>query len=158
MTGVRLQPVDTWFFRTGTPFTAGSAPQEDVRSLFPPHPPTVTGVLRSALALSRGWNGRGRWSREIAGVLGDGPENLGMLSLDGPFLLRNEEPLFRAPRHLLGIDYPAGWTPVAFLRPGALSSVTLATRFGFPTPRGSTRTLTMWGARPAMTSGSPSLA
>ncbi len=118
MIAVRLEPVDTWFFRAGTPFTAGSAPQEDVRSLFPPHPPTVAGALRSALAQSRGWSGRGRWSREIAGILGDGPENLAMLSLDGPFLLRNEEPLFRAPRHLLGIDGPAGWKPAAFLRPG----------------------------------------
>ena len=119
MTGVRLEPLDTWFFRDGTPFTADSAPQEDVRSLFPPHPPTVVGSLRAALALSRGWSGRGRWSQEIAGVLGDGPESLGVLSLDGPFVLRNEEPLFRAPRHLLGIDEPDGWRPAAFLRPGA---------------------------------------
>ena len=118
MTGVRLEPLDTWFFRDGTPFTADSAPQEDVRSLFPPHPPTVVGALRAALALSRGWSGRGRWSQEIAGVLGDGPESLGVLSLDGPFVLRNEEPLFRAPRHLLGVDEPDGWRPAAFLRPG----------------------------------------
>ena len=119
MTGVRLEPLDTWFFRDGTPFTADSAPQEDVRSLFPPHPPTVVGALRAALALSRGWSGRGRWSEEIAGVLGDGPESLGVLSLDGPFVLRNEEPLFRAPRHLLGANEPDGWRPAAFLRPGA---------------------------------------
>ena len=119
MTGVRLEPLDTWFFRDGTPFTAESAPQEDVRSLFPPHPPTVAGALRAALALSRGWSGRGRWSQEISGVLGDGPESLGVLSLDGPFVLRNEEPLFRAPRHLLGVDEPDGWRPAAFLRPGA---------------------------------------
>ena len=119
MTGVRLEPLDTWFFRDGTPFTADSAPQEDVRSLFPPHPPTVVGALRAALALSRGWSGRGRWSQEIAGVLGDGPESLGVLSLDGPFVLRSEEPLFRAPRHLLGVDEPDGWRPAAFLRPGA---------------------------------------
>ena len=59
-----------------------------------------------------------------------------MLSLDGPFLLRNEEPLFRAPRHLLGIDGPAGWKPAAFLRPGTPGRpVILATRFGFPRPR-----------------------
>ena len=119
MTGVRLEPLDTWFFRDGTPFTRDSAPQEGVRSLFPPHPPTVVGAIRAALALSRGWSGRGRWSQEIARVLGDGPESLGVLSLDGPFVLRNEEPLFRAPRHLLGVDEPDGWRPAAFLRPGA---------------------------------------
>ena len=81
MTGVRLEPLDTWFFRDGTPFTADSAPQEDVRSLFPPHPPTVAGALRAALALSRGWSGRGRWSQEIAGVLGDGPERVSVVRL-----------------------------------------------------------------------------
>ncbi len=120
MTGVRLQPLDTWFFRDGTPFTADSAPQEDVRSLFPPHPPTVAGALRAALALSRGWSGRGGWSREIAGVLGDGPENPGVLSFDGPFVMRkpDDEPLFRAPRHLLGVADPDGWKPSAYFRPG----------------------------------------
>lgn len=118
MTDVQLLLVDTWFFRGGTPFTADSTPQENVGSLFPPHPPTVAGALRAALALGRGWNGRGRWPREICDVLGDGPEDLGMLSLDGPFLLRNKRLLFRAPRHLLGsIDGPR-WIPSVFLQPG----------------------------------------
>ena len=118
MTDVQLLPVDTWFFRDGTPFTADSAPQENVGSLFPPHPPTVVGALRAALALGRGWSGRGSWPREICDVLGDGPEDLGMLSLDGPFLLRDEQPLFRAPRHLLGTSDSDGWKPTTFLRPG----------------------------------------
>ena len=118
MIGVQLQPVDTWFFRDGTPFTMDSAPQENVGSLFPPHPPTVAGALRAALAIGKGWSGRGRWSREICDVLGDGPEDLGALSLDGPFLLRNGQPLFRAPRHLLGPTDGARWSPSVFLRPG----------------------------------------
>lgn len=132
MTGVRLEPLDTWFFRDGTPFTADSTPQDDVRSLFPPHPPTVVGALRAALALSRGWSGRGRWSQKIAGVLGDGPESLGVLSLDGPFVLRNEEPLFRAPRRLLGVDEPDGWRPAAFLRPGAPAECDLGADIRLP--------------------------
>ena len=37
MIGVRLQPVDTWFFRDGTSFAMDSTPQENVGSLFPPH-------------------------------------------------------------------------------------------------------------------------
>ena len=118
MTGVRLQPLDTWFFRAGTPFTVGDSPQEDVRSLFPPYPSTVIGALRAALARSRGWNGRGGWSREISGVLGDGPDDLGLLSVDGPFLLRNDEPLFPAPRHLLGTGGAEEWRPSALLCPG----------------------------------------
>ena len=61
MMGIRLHPVDTWFFRDGTPFTLDSAPQENVDSLFPPHPPTVVGALRAALAYANGWNGAVPW-------------------------------------------------------------------------------------------------
>ena len=118
MTGIQLLPVDTWFFRDGTPFTADSAPQENVGSLFPPHPPTVAGALRAALALSRGWSGRESWTGEICEVLGDGPEDSGLLSFDGPFLLRKEQPLFRAPRHLLGSTDGTRWCPKVLLRPG----------------------------------------
>ena len=118
MIGMQLEPVDTWFFRDGTPFVAGGVPQYGVTSLFPPHPPTVAGALRAALAITRGWNGRARWPRYICDILGDGPENLGVLALDGPFLLTDEQPLFRAPRHLLGKGDSNGWTPCTFLRPG----------------------------------------
>ncbi len=116
---IQFAPVDTWFFRDGMPFVAGGVPQYGVTSLFPPHPPTVAGALRAVLAVNRGWNGRGCWPRHIRDVLGDGPEDLGRLALDGPFLLRKEQPLFRAPRHLLGRDDEAGkWIPSILLRPG----------------------------------------
>lgn len=118
MIGIRLEPVDTWFFRDGTPFAAGSTPQDDVASLFPPHPATVAGALRAALAINHGWSGRGRWPQDICRVLGDGPQDLGLLSLDAPFLLRDGQPLFRSPQHLLGSNDPDGWTPRGFLRPG----------------------------------------
>ena len=118
MIGIRLEAVDTWFFRDGTPFLAGSAPQDDVGSSFPPHPASVAGALRAALALCNGWNGRGRWPVALDEVLGDGPGDLGMLSVDGPFLLRGDQPLFRAPRHLLGTVDADGWSPRACLRPG----------------------------------------
>ena len=118
MIGFRLDPVDTLFFRDGTPFTADSAPQDDVNSLFPPHPATVAGALRAALARANGWNGHGRWPEAVGGVLGDGSDDPGMLSIDGPFLLRDERVLFRAPRHLLGATGAAGWLPRVLLRPG----------------------------------------
>ena len=114
MTGFRLEPVDTLFFRDGTPFTADSAPQDGVDSLFPPHPPTVAGALRAALARANGWNGHGRWPEDICRVLGDGLEDPGRLSIDGPFVLHDEEPLFRSPRHLLGASGASGWRPGAF--------------------------------------------
>ena len=117
--GIQLQPVDTWFFRDATPFTAQSTPQEQVGSLFPPHPPTVVGSVRAELARLNGWNGAGRWPPELCEVLGNGPDDLGRLSFGGPFLLREEQPLFRAPRHLLGVADASGWCPAALLRPGS---------------------------------------
>ena len=118
MIGVRLEPVDTWFFRDGTPFTAGSAPQDGVGSLFPPHPPTTAGALRVAFALCKGWSGHGRWPQRFNEVLGNGPNDLGTFAVDGPFLLRGDEPLFPIPRHLLGSKETEQWTPRLLLRPG----------------------------------------
>ena len=108
MIAVQFVPLDTWFFRDGTPFTAQSAPQEDVGSLFPPYPPTLVGALRAALARANGWDEAGRWPPELCEVLGDGPEDLGVLSFAGPFLLRDGQPLFQAPRHLLGASREVG--------------------------------------------------
>ena len=34
MIGIRFDPLDTLFFRNGTPFARGSAPQDGVASLF----------------------------------------------------------------------------------------------------------------------------
>ena len=117
--GIQLQPLDTWFFRDATPFTARSAPQEQVDSLFPPYPPTVIGALRAELARLNGWNGTGSWPSELCEVLGSGPDDLGKLSFGGPFLLRDEQPLLRAPRHLLGAAGSNEWRPAALLRPGS---------------------------------------
>ena len=119
MIGVELAPVDTWFFRDGTPFFAGESPMGAVGSLFPPHPGTVVGALRAALAVNQGWDGRGRWPAEFCFVLGDGPDDLGRLTFDAPILLRDGQPLFPAPRHLLGTGNPGEWVPATFLRPGA---------------------------------------
>ena len=118
MIGIRFEPVDTLFFRGGTPFTADSAPQDGVESLFPPHPATTVGALRAALALCNGWIGGGRWPEPLDEILGDGPGDLGALAMDGPFLLQDCEPLFPAPRHLLGSNEAGQWTPRLLLRPG----------------------------------------
>ena len=118
MIGIRFEPADTLFFRGGTPFTADSAPQDGVESLFPPHPTTMIGALRAALALCNGWSGGGRWPERLDEVLGDGPDDLGALAVEGPFLLRDCKPLFPAPRHLLGANETRQWTPRLLLRPG----------------------------------------
>ena len=115
---VQFRPVDTWFFRDGVPFGMGSSPQENVASMFPPHPPTVVGALRAALARSRGWNGLERWDASLNATLGNGPNDLGRMKVDGPFVLCDDKPLFRTPRHLLGVAEDNEWKPKAFLGPG----------------------------------------
>lgn len=102
MVSVVLEPVDTWFFSDGTPSAADSAAQGEVGGVFPPHPPTIVGALRAGLARERGWRG-GPWPTEIVEVLGDGygEDSLGPLQFDGPYLARDEQPLFPAPAHLV---------------------------------------------------------
>ena len=119
MTSIELRQVDTWFFRDATPFTAGATPQEGVSGVFPPHPPTVVGALRAAIARSQGWSGAGAWNEDLHPVLGDGPDDLGALDFAGPIMLRDREPLFPCPRHLVGSTDGDGWEPRAFLRPGS---------------------------------------
>lgn len=133
MIGVRLESLDTLFLRGGEPFSADSAPQDGVASLFPPHPATMVGALRAALALGNGWNGQGRWPEKLNEILGDGPEDLGKFSLDGPFLLRRGEPLFPAPRHLIGSAETGRWIPRAALRPGSAVVCDLGAAVQLPT-------------------------
>lgn len=117
-----LSPIDTWFFRDGTPFNMGASPQTGVIGVFPPYPPTVAGAIRAAVALRNGWDGRARWSSEIEAVLGDGPDDLGSLRITGPFVLKRGSPVFPVPRHVMGrVDDEGRWLPVAMLRPGAAS-------------------------------------
>ncbi len=119
MIGIQMEPIDTLFFRDGTPFSAGSASQEDVGGLFPPHPASMAGALRAAIARLNGWTGNGRWPQQLNDTLGDGPNDLGQISLTGPFLLRDGQPLFPAPRHLLGSSEGGVWRPRTILRPGS---------------------------------------
>ncbi len=118
MATIVLEPLDTLFFRDGTEFSSGSASQLDAGGLFPPSPSTVTGAIRAALARANGWDGRGAWGPEIAQVVGDGPWDTGALTVTGPFVVRNGEPLFPMPRHVLGRVEGGRWTPEAMLSPG----------------------------------------
>jgi CRISPR-associated protein Cmr3 len=95
-----IEPVDTWFFRDGTPYSIETGSQLDVGGAFPPSPSSVAGALRATLAAGRGWNGVGRWPKEFNATLGDGPDDLGRLRLQGPFVAQKNELLLPAPRHL----------------------------------------------------------
>ncbi len=100
MKAFSIEPVDTWFFRDGTPYSIETGSQLDVGGAFPPSPSSVAGALRWTLAAARGWKGVGRWPEEFNATLGDGPDDLGRLRLQGPFLAQNEELLLPAPLHL----------------------------------------------------------
>lgn len=109
-----FESVDTWFFRDGAPYSMDTGPQLDVGGSFPTSPFSMAGAMRAALATARGWDGTGRWPREFNKTLGDGPDDLGCLHIQGPFLLHEKELLLPAPRHLwkredqLGFALPGG--------------------------------------------------
>jgi CRISPR-associated protein Cmr3 len=135
-----LSAIDTWFFRDGTPFDQGGSSQAGVIGAFPPHPPTLTGAIRAALARSRGWNGRDRWSAELTAVLGDGPDHLGALRITGPFVLRDGAPVFVMPRHVVGsVDRDGRWTPVLLMRPGDRVISDLGAQVRLPEPSAAVR-------------------
>ncbi len=101
----RIRPLDTFFFRDGRPFEQEDEGMADIRSLFPPYPPMLTGAFRAAVARAMGWDGRDDWDESIKAVLGDGPDCTGKLVFGPPVLLREgadgPEALYPAPRHLL---------------------------------------------------------
>ena len=97
---IKLTPLDTLFFRDGSPFNAGETGQMEVKSVFPPSANTVVGCLRAAFARELGWLGHGRWKKDITDQLGDGAA-LAPLSFEGPHLLCHDRLLFPVPNHLL---------------------------------------------------------
>jgi len=109
-----FEPLDTFFFRDGRPYTQGESEQADVASLFPPSPSTLVGALRAAAARAMGWNGRGAWDTSIHEALGDGL-SLGPLRCRGPWLRQHGEILYPLPANLC-ID--ASEQHTALLQPG----------------------------------------
>ncbi len=90
----KFSALDSWFFRDGTPYNAGEGGQGQVATSFPPYMTTLQGAIRTALALGQGWSPEKpeNWPRELGT-----PDDLGMLTLKGPYLFRGDEILFPAP-------------------------------------------------------------
>lgn len=105
---IRFTPVDTLFFRDGSPFNREEL-QANVNTIFPPSPTTLAGAIRAAWARAMGWDGNGRggnWADCCKQQLGAGfilPETI---SFNGPYLFRNNKPVFPVPAHVLGITPP----------------------------------------------------
>lgn len=124
-----LEPMDAWFFRDGRPYNRNEASQTAVKSLFPPHPPTVLGALRAALARTQGWRDGVDWPETLHPVLGNGPHDVGWLRMRGPYPASRPdtseggagsseaEVLWPVPAHVLGAGVGTGWTPRSLLAP-----------------------------------------
>lgn len=105
--GFRLVPDDVLFFRDGKPSTRGA--DHYLLSLFPPHPSTLYGALRTRRLLDEGLDlsklRQDTWTHQLQTLENElGPwGGFGSLALRGPWLVRGpEEPLLSAP-HDLGI-------------------------------------------------------
>lgn len=80
-----LEPVDVWLFRDSKPFDAGS--DHRARSLFPPYPSVMQGVIRSHHLVVKRIDLRNR--QAIAAEVGTA-EEFKNLRLRGPFIGREE--------------------------------------------------------------------
>lgn len=80
-----LKPSDVWLFRDGRPFDALS--DHGARTLFPPYPSVIQGVIRSHYLVIKNIDLRNK--KEIAEVVGTA-EDYKDLRLRGPFLARQE--------------------------------------------------------------------
>jgi len=101
---ITFKPIDTLFFRDGSPFNRGEL-QANISMIFPPSPSTLAGAIRAAWARAMGWDGGGHggnWDEKCKAALGGGA-NLANIKFDGCYLFKGSEPLFPAPAHLLGI-------------------------------------------------------
>jgi CRISPR-associated protein Cmr3 len=148
----RFRPVDTWFFRGAMPFNSGESHAAQPESQFPPPMQTLQGAIRATLARRQGWP-----QRDIPSELGD-HSSLGQLRLSGPFLERDGQPLYPAPRILVGENVEKedqqGETEKKwiFLRPGPLVESDCGKR-SFPIPEESVEKASMidaWLTRPGL--------
>ena len=124
--------LDTGFFRSGQPFSAGEGGYSGVRSIFPPTINTLQGAIRTALAAAKGWSPA---SGQLPPELGT-PEHLGVLSLRGPYLLFGDEPYYQMPYHLLvkRESGPDSLKKFVFLTPGEPVKCDLGPEIRLPQP------------------------
>lgn len=90
----KFKALDSLFFRDGSPYNAGEGGQGQVAANFPPYMTTVQGAVRTALAAGQGWSPEmpGKWPEELGTT-----EDLGKLTLRGPYLFKGEVVFFPAP-------------------------------------------------------------
>lgn len=101
-----IEPSDVWLFRDGRPFMAGE--DHVARSLFPPTPRTMQGVIRSARLAYGGasFTNRATWPPDVGT-----PDDFGALQMRGPLIARcskdGAKPFFPHPQD--AVKLKDGW-------------------------------------------------
>ena len=85
MQWVFIEPLDVWMFRDSKPFSAGQ--NFFARSLFPPQPGTMQGVIRSHYLERTGTDFRAYAAGSLNTDVGT-PSSMGELRITGPFVAR----------------------------------------------------------------------
>ncbi len=93
---IHISAVDTLMFRDGRPFNQNDAGASEAVSVFPPYPPTIVGAVRAAL-----WRQAGEWNKDWGDGTNWQKNDLGKLAFDAPILLKDGEPVFPVPLHIL---------------------------------------------------------
>lgn len=94
MSWLFIEPQDVWLFRDGRPFDAGV--DHGARSLFPPTPNTVQGIIRSRYLVEQGvdfqeFADRAPALQAIGEAIGWPGDGYGCLQLRGPLVARWDE-------------------------------------------------------------------
>jgi CRISPR-associated protein Cmr3 len=123
-----IQALDVWMFRDSKPFSAGQ--NFYARSLFPPQPGTMQGVIRSHYLERAGVDFRAYGRGQITNLPIGTPSSMGDLRITGPFLAKRSGSVVRRyvplPLDIMGgesllspaktLDYetnmPDGWRPL----------------------------------------------
>ncbi len=110
----QFEALDSLFFRGAKPFNSGEGGFLD--SQFPPTAQTMAGVIRAAIAESKGVN----WAKfrngeqpSIADLIGADSDDAGKLRFCGSYVCRDGERLYSMPLHLLYSSKENTWCKLA---------------------------------------------
>jgi len=98
----QFEALDSLFFREAKPFNSGEGGFLDSR--FPPTAQTMAGVIRAAIAESKGvdWREfRDKKQPDIAALIGADSDDAGRLKFCGPYISKDGQRLYAVPLHLL---------------------------------------------------------
>ncbi len=106
----QFEALDSLFFRGAKPFNSGEGGFLD--SQFPPTAQTMAGVIRAAIAETKGVD----WAKfrngeqpDIAALIGKDSDDTGKLTFCGPYICKDGQRLYPVPLHLLYSSKEEKW-------------------------------------------------